>query len=73
MSERRLLKELEREERRKKEKDFRTQKVYLHVLISGQMARLLETYCRLRGLKKGEVVRRALDEFFTRERKRGHI
>jgi len=73
VSERRLLRELERREQEKKKGKEMPHFVYLHVQITVQQAHLLELYCQRRGLKKGEVVRRALDEFFVRERARGNI
>ena len=60
-------------ERRETEKGGEGGKVYIHVIVPRPLYDLLAEYCRKRGLKKGEVVRRALDEFFSRERERGNI
>jgi hypothetical protein len=73
MSEDTLLKKLAKEEVEKRKKQPMPKMVYIHILLPIQMYRVLQTYCERRGLKIGEVVRRALDMYFDYERERGRV
>jgi predicted solute-binding protein len=73
VSEDTLLRRLAKEEVEKRKKQPMPKMVYIHVQLPIQMYRVLQVYCERRGLKMGEVVRRALDMYFDHEREKGRL
>jgi hypothetical protein len=73
VSEDTLLRKLAKEEVEKRKKQPMPKMVYIHVQLPIQMYRVLQVYCERRGLKLGEVVRRALDMYLDYEHERGRI